>query len=396
MSEFFSKFANDKITTNFGYKQIAVKPMRQFSYIIICMASLLLLLLPGAFARDNGLRLRTVVIDPGHGGKDPGSISKDKKTLEKNLTLSISKRFAAKIREAYPEIKVVLTRDKDEYLPLVDRAKIANNLHADLFVSIHINAVNSSSPNGFSSHILGQSSKKNRDLYQNNFDECVRENSVVLLEDDYTTNYQGFDPDNPESSILFSLIQNAHLEQSLQFACLASEKMSGGPFRTSRGVRQDPFLVLWKTAMPSVLLECGFISNASDLEMLRSSEGIEAIADKLLQTFAAFKESYYSNAEPITQENAQPRSPEAATESVDADNTWYGTQILALKKLLKSDDPALKGLETEIIHDSGIYRYIAGRASTPEQAAQKRKEIRQKFPEAFAVKVKSDKVERYK
>ena len=224
----------------------------------------------------------------------------------------------------------------------------------------------------------------------------MRENSVVLLEDDYTTNYQGFDPDNPESSILFSLIQNAHLEQSLQFACLASEKMSGGPFRTSRGVRQDPFLVLWKTAMPSVLLECGFISNASDLEMLRSSEGIEAIADKLLQTFAAFKESYYSTAEPITQENAQPRSPEAATESVDTDNIWYGTQILALKKLLKSDDPALKGLETEIIHDSGIYRYIAGRASTPEQAAQKRKEIRQKFPEAFAVKVKSDKVERYK
>ena len=377
------------------------------------MAALMLINQPCMPARDNGLKLRTVVIDPGHGGKDPGSVSRDNKTLEKNLTLSISKKFADKIRAKYPDVKVVLTRDKDEYLTLVDRAKIANNLHADLFISIHINAVEAGSANGFSSHILGQSSKKDRDLYRNNFDECVRENSVVLLEDDYSTNYQGFDPNNPESSILFSLIQNAHLEQSLQFACLASENMSKGPFRTSRGVRQDPFLVLWKTAMPSVLLECGFISNAADLAILKSSNGIDSIADNLLLTFAQFKQSYDSSLDAASGDQAVPApvpapapepapvpeeapAPETVNSGKPSDSIMYGTQVLALKRKLSPGDPALKGLETITVYDAGIYRYIAGSAPDPEQAAQLRKAVRQKFPDAFAVKVSGDKVERYK
>ena len=122
---------------------------RQFLHTVLCLTALLFSILPEASAQDKALKLRTVVIDPGHGGNDPGSVSKDKKTYEKNLTLTISKRLAEKIRSSYPDVKVVLTRDKDVFVPLVDRAKKANNVHADLFISIHINSVKSTSANAF-------------------------------------------------------------------------------------------------------------------------------------------------------------------------------------------------------------------------------------------------------
>ncbi|MGN0190705.1 MAG: N-acetylmuramoyl-L-alanine amidase [Candidatus Cryptobacteroides sp.] len=336
------------------------------------------------------MKLNTVVIDPGHGGNDPGSISKDKKTLEKNLTLTISKALAEKIRTGCPDVKVVLTRDRDVFVPLADRARKANNVQADLFISIHINSVKSTAANGFSSHILGQSSVEGRDLYQNNFNECARENSVVLLEDDYSTNYQGFDPDNPESSILFSLMQNAHLEQSLNFACLASENMSKGPFSTSRGVRQDPFLVLWKTTMPSVLVECGFISNSSDLQILNSEKGIAEIVQRLYDAFVEFKQSYDLTID------SQSEAPEPAPVRQEAPLDWYGTQILALSRQLPSGDPAFKGIDAQLVIDGNIYRYIAGGASTPEAAEESRKNIKKKFPDAFAVKVSGNRVERYR
>ena len=357
--------------------------MRQFLHTVLCLTALLFSILPEASAQDKALKLRTVVIDPGHGGNDPGSVSKDKKTYEKNLTLTISKRLADKIRSNYPDVKVVLTRDKDVFVPLVDRAKKANNVHADLFISIHINSVKSTSANGFSSHILGQSSVQGRDLYQNNFNECARENSVVLLEEDYSTNYQGFDPNNPESSILFSLMQNAHLEQSLHFACLASEKMSKGPFRTSRGVRQDPFLVLWKTTMPSVLVECGFISNSADLQILNSEKGVGEIVQSLFDAFAEFKQSYDISLDVDSQEWY-------------GNKEWYGTQVLALSRQLSPSDPALKGVEAKLVLDGTIYRYIAGWADTPQEAERLRQDIRKQFPDAFPVKVSGSKVERYK
>ena len=196
------------------------------------------------------LKLKTVVIDPGHGGKDAGCVSRDKKTYEKNLTLSISKLLGDKITRAYPDVKVIYTRTTDKYITLNDRAEIANRNHADLFISIHINSFSTASPNGFSAHILGQSSNKNRDLFSYNMDVCRRENSVILLEEDYTTKYQGFDPNDPESFIFFNLMQNAFYEQSLLFAADVEKELSKGPITHSRGISQDPFYVLWKTTMP--------------------------------------------------------------------------------------------------------------------------------------------------
>ena len=158
-------------------------------------------------AQDKRFALKTVVIDAGHGGKDPGGVSRDKKTYEKNLVLDIAKRFGNKIKTKYPEVKVVYTRSSDVYVTLNDRADIANRNNADLFISIHTNAAGSSAARGASVHVLGQSGNPNRDLYASNFDVCKRENSVILLEEDYSTAYQGFDPNSPESFIFFNLCE---------------------------------------------------------------------------------------------------------------------------------------------------------------------------------------------
>ena len=243
-------------------------------------------------AAGENLGLTTVVIDAGHGGKDAGCVSKDQKTYEKTLTLDIATTLAGKIRKAYPEVKVVLTRSDDTYVTLDDRAEIANDAHADLFISVHINANEKTSPSGYSVHVLGQSSNKNRDLFANNMEVCVRENSVIMLEDDYSTKYQGFDPSDPESYIFMMLMQNSHREQSLRFAEEVQTKLAGGPIKNDRGVSQDPFYVLWKTSMPAVLVELGFISNSTDLAALRKQSGRDNLAQRLFEAFRDYKKFY--------------------------------------------------------------------------------------------------------
>ena len=240
--------------------------MKTRSRLLLLLGSILFSasIVPAPAAGQDKLSLSTVVIDPGHGGHDSGCISPDKKTYEKNLTLAISKLFAEKIRKNYPDVKVILTRSDDRYVTLSGRADIANNAGADLFVSIHINAqAKGNSASGYSIHCLGQSSKQGNDLFG--------KNSVILLEDDYQTKYQGFDPSDPQSYIFFSLMQNAHLEHSLIFAEDVADAMKGGPITRSRGVSQDPFWVLWRTAMPAVLVEVGFITNPDDLTVMRSA-----------------------------------------------------------------------------------------------------------------------------
>ncbi len=370
--------------------------------------------------KGEGLGLKTVCIDAGHGGNDPGCISKDKKTREKNLTLDISKKVAEKIRAEYPGVKVILTRNTDVFVPLVERAQIANRANADLFISVHINSTTGTSANGHSVHVLGQSSKKGRDLFSNNFNECARENSVILLEDDYTTNYQGYDPSDPESSIIFSLMQNAYLEQSLDFADRVSREFTRGKiFTTNRGVHQDPFLVLWKTAMPAVLIECGFISNSSDLAVLRQDDQLDKIAGCIFNAFRAFKVDYdrslsLSQPEVCPEETAEtkvaPSASGAASEKISSEkkasngvsvkkseqaaapakDIFFGTQILALKRQLSEGAPELKGHSVRTVFDGNIYRYIAGAASTEAEARKNLAAIKADFPSAFLVKTRGD------
>ena len=230
------------------------------------------------------LSLDCVVIDPGHGGKDPGTVSIDRKTYEKTLTLAISKKLAERIRKAYPSVKVYLTREDDRFIELSERARFASARDAKLFISIHINATKSRTANGFSAYILGQSSDKNKDTYAFNMEVLKRENSVIYMEND-TTKYQNFDS-SPESRILMQLMSNAYREQSLLLAQLMNDGMKG-PFKRNIGVYQGNFAVLRLASMPAVLVEAGFLSNAEDLAVLRSEKSNELIADNL---YAAFKE----------------------------------------------------------------------------------------------------------
>ena len=223
----------------------------------------------------------TVVIDAGHGGHDAGAIGLKLKVLEKNLNLSVAKQLAEKIRTNYPEVKVVLTRDTDVFLPLQQRADIANKHHADLFISIHTNAAENRNAQGAETFILGT------ERMEDNLDVAMRENAVMKLEEDQTV-YQGFDPNSIESYILFELMQNQYMDHSLQFAELVQNQFVGTLQRANRGVRQAAFWVLLKSACPSVLVEMGFLSNAEEEKWLASAEGKTGIVNGIFDAFQKF------------------------------------------------------------------------------------------------------------
>lgn len=352
-------------------------------------------------ASKSQMSLKTVVIDPGHGGKDAGCISRDKKTYEKNITLDIGKRLANKISSAYPDIAVLLTRGDDTFVELENRAVFANKAGADLFISIHVNSVEKgTTANGYSIHCLGQSRKKGNDLYSKNLDLVKRENSVIMLEEGYETKYQGFDPNDPQSSIIFNLMQNAHLGNSLAFAEDVAAAMGSTPIRHSRGVSQDPFWVLWRTAMPSVLVEVGFITNPDDLETMRSESGRDAIADNLFKAFSAFKSRYDGSmqvrkdepapAKPTEAAPAKPKEePKAANPVPEAkpQGPRYGTQILVTSKAMDLNDPFFAGYKPVLVKSGKYNKYIVGVSSSQAEAKKQFAKIQKIFPDAFIVKL---------
>ncbi len=362
--------------------------------------------------------LNVICIDPGHGGHDPGCVSRDGKNVkEKDIVLSVGLKLRKYLNDGFPEMKVVMTRDTDKFIELGERAAIANRNNANLFISIHINSVDPkknskwAGVSGFSVHTLGQS-RTGRDLYSSNMDLCRRENSVILLESDHDTKYQGFNPDDPESYIIFNLMQNSNLEQSLDFAECVGASLAKGPVLKNRGISQDPFLVLWKTTMPAVLIECGFITGTSDLAKLRTESGQDEIARNIYKAIVSYKKQYDSSvdvkpAEP--QNGAADKASGAKSDSVQnageevSDNipavqtegeTVYGTQILASGKKLSPGDPFFKGEEVLAVRSGNLYKYVTGIGNTPQIAKEKHIALSKKFPGAFLVKVKGQNIER--
>lgn len=350
-----------------------------------------------------GLKLSTVVIDAGHGGKDPGAVSLDRKYKESAINLEVAKALGRKIEKAYPDVKVIYTRTTDKFVELDERAAIANRNNADLFISIHVNAQEKGTKaNGFSAHILGQRSKTNpnnkKDYFESNLNLTKRENSVILLEDDYTTKYAGYDPGNPASSILFNLLQNANYAQSLSFAAAICNQMKKGPILTDRSISQDIFLLLWKTSMPAVLFEMGFITNPSDLKVLSTQNGREMIATRLFDAFRDFKREYDGSLEvaPSQASGNEVKPVPEQGEAFAAGGTLYGFQIFTLSKKLPAGDKSFKGHTVASYLSGGRFKYVIGGFATPEDARANAEKVKKDFPEAFMVKVEDGVVERFR
>ena len=234
-------------------------------------------------------KLRTIVIDPGHGGKDPGTMgTKRYNKYEKDIALSISLMLGEYISNAFPEVNIIYTRDKDVFLELNERTQIANNSKSDLFISVHCDGFTNSKPSGASVFVMGMSKLKA------NLDVAMRENAAIYLEDNYKQKYDGFDPKSIESYIVFNLMQNTHLEQSLQLAEEIDLEFSTKANRKSRGVKQAPFYVISRANMPSILIECGFLTNPKEEDFLHSKEGQDYLASAIFRAFRTYKESVES------------------------------------------------------------------------------------------------------
>ena len=272
-----------------------------------------------------------VVIDAGHGGKDPGCSWKG--ALEKDLNLRVALRLGGLIEEAYPEVKVIYTRKDDRFIELHERGDIANRAGADLFISIHTDAVDNTSAHGNSTFIMGN------DKSEKNLAVAQRENSVIVLEGDYEAKYEGYDPGSAESFIIFSLMQYAYSEQSMIFAEIVQKHYKLNTPITDRGARQAPYLVLWRTAMPAVLTELGFMTNQGDRDYLLSEEGEKAVAKALFDAFGEYRNKCNNKVE---QTKVEPTQKEVIP----------ATEIVPAQKIEPAKTEAVKSTETAKAQES--------------------------------------------
>ena len=258
--------------------------MRNIIFITWC--SLVLILASFTNLGLKEYQVDTVIIDAGHGGKDPGSIGKISE--EKEICLKIALKVGQYIEENIPDVKVIYTRNDDTFIPLNQRPKIANRENADVFLSIHANAVNDETVHGTESFVMGPHT------FKENLQVAKKENSVILMEDNYRETYEGFNPESPESDMLFSLYQYAYLTNSLKLANNIQAQFKRRVKRKSRGVKQAGFWVLYRTSMPSVLIEVGFLSNNKEEQYLNDELGQTYIASGIFRAFRNYKEEIES------------------------------------------------------------------------------------------------------
>ena len=237
-------------------------------------------------SKETDNKIKTIVIDPGHGGKDSGTMgTKRFKIYEKHVALAVSLKLGNYIKKSFPDIEIIYTRDSDVFLELKERTEIANSSNADLFISVHCDGFTSPEPFGASVFVMGMSKLKA------NMDVAMRENSAIYLEDNYQQKYEGFDPKSAESYIVFSLMQNTYLNQSLKIAEEVEKEFAIRANRKSRGVKQAPFYVISRTNMPSILIECGFLTNPKEERFLHSDKGQDYLASAIFRAFRTYKES---------------------------------------------------------------------------------------------------------
>lgn len=302
-----------------------------------------------------GKPIKVVVLDAGHGGEDPGAIGITG-VNEKTINLAIVLKLGKLIEQQYPDIKVIYTRKTDVFVKLNRRAQIANEQHADVFISIHCNSATSASSYGTETFVMGM------DKSAANLELAQKENASILLESNTKENYGDFDPNSPEAYIIFSLYQNAYLTQSLSLASNIQSELKNTLSRVDRGVKQAPLLVLWKTTMPSILVEAGFLSNKTEESYLNSEKGQNELATAI---FVAFCKMVDDNAEKSVTINNDTTTDKIEKKS----KVTYKVQFMTLNRKLTANDPALKGLpDIDVVKvNENTYIYSAGKASTYDE-----------------------------
>lgn len=328
-----------------------------------------------------------IVIDPGHGGKDPGAMSG--KNTEKSINLNVALKMGQLIEKNCRKVKVIYTRKTDVFIELNRRGEIANKANADLFVSIHTNSAKSSSARGAETYLLGV--EENRTSA--NLSVAMEENKAILYESDYQTRYEGYDPKSPESQIIFEFMQNEYQKESLKFAGMVQKQMVSQARRSDRGVHQAGFLVLWKTAMPSILVELGFISNSDDCRYMTSQKGVEELATSLYKAFVSYLEDYRKQtAKSVNLTQATSGSSKSTVQdtrqasSGTTSSPVFKIQFLLSKEELKSSDNRIRNLpEVEYYKEGGQYKYTCGNTSDYNEITRLQAEVRKRYKDAFVI-----------
>ena len=391
-----------------------------FSKKILSLVVMWLLLVLNVFSASNRF---TLVIDAGHGGHDAGALGSMSK--EKDINLSVALAFGKYVERNQPDVKVVYTRKTDVFIPLKERANIANRAGADLFISVHTNALPAGKiARGFETYTLGMHRAKD------NLDVAMRENSVISMEKGYQQTYQGFDPRSSESYIIFEFIQGKNMERSVELARLIQRSVCAGANRPNKGVHQAGFLVLRETSMPGCLIELGFITTPDEEALLNTAGRVDDIARSIYQAFAQYKDKYDKGvsvpyrptgddatdvpsivpsdfkedkasvvAKPTTRAAVRtaPASKvkEKATSVVKQprqvqDKPVFKVQVLTSSRVLRAGDSHFKG-ETEIdsYQENGMVKYTIGASTNYNEIYRLRKSLLEKFPEAFIIAFKN-------
>lgn len=339
-------------------------------------------------AQDTYGRIKCICIDAGHGGKDPGCVGI--KSYEKDIALKVALKVGKMIREKYPDVKVVYTRDKDVFIELNKRGKIANDHKADLFLSFHVNAVKDKQVRGIETYVLGLHKT------EANLKVAMKENEVIRYEEDYTVKYAGFDPSRAESYIIFSMMQNLYLGNSLEIAGLVQDELIRATRKTDRSVRQAGYLVLKDVAMPAILLEMGFISNPEEERFLNSSEGQNKIADAVVKAFGDYKKEIERNSIVLKEHPATTPAAEAKAAEVQKTGTaaapdrkafFYAVQVASASNRMQNTSQLKEIGKVYELKTDGRYRYYVGAADTYEEALRNLENTRKKIRDCFIIAV---------
>lgn len=379
--------------------------MKRFLYALLC---LILLGTPIVSAQAQKAKNKpfTLVIDAGHGGKDPGAIGR-RGTKEKHINLSVAKSFGRAVANRYPEIKIIYTRSKDVFIPLNQRAKIANQAKADLFISIHTNASKNRSARGCETFTLGAGSSAEA------LAAAKYENEVILKEENFEATYNGFNPSSTESYIIFELLRGHDMEKSVSCAEHIQNRMVTRSKLHNRGVSSAGFLVLHQTAMPSILIELGFISNSTEEKMLASSSGQEKLVKGIFEGFCNYYEEYKKtkldnkkDSNPAIDEASEPvindestEAPVTTEEQTPPENNRtekeslpvFKVQILTSEKRLKAGDSRFKGETVDFYREKGMYKYTCGASTNRSEIEALRRRLAKKFKGAFVIAFINDK-----